>query len=37
MKFLRDLFVHHRAKLGAQDIFKYIGPGFLVTVESKNP
>ena len=37
MKFLRDLFVRHRAKLGARDIFKYIGPGFLVTVGFIDP
>jgi len=34
---LRALFVRHRPKLGALDILKYIGPGFLVTVGFIDP
>jgi len=34
---LRGLVVRHRPKLGALDILKYIGPGFLVTVGFIDP
>jgi manganese transport protein len=34
---LRNIFRDHRPKLGALEIFKYIGPGFLVTIGFIDP
>lgn len=34
---LRNIFRNHRPKLGAIEIFKYIGPGFLVTIGFIDP
>ena len=35
--FLRKIFAGHRPKLGGLEIFKYIGPGFIVTIGFIDP